>query len=67
MIKELTANSGGAQIKVLSDREKEKVMHEIPVSISGNLSVKLKAAILIAERIEMFKQNAKARSFYLPS
>ena len=62
MIKELISASGGAQIKILSERDKEKDMEEIIVSIGGSYSAKLKATTLIAERIEMFKHNTKACS-----
>lgn len=60
MIKELSSQAGGAQIKILSDREKEKDMPEIMVSIGGDSTAKQNAAVLIAERIEMFRHNAKA-------
>lgn len=60
MIKEITAQSGGAQIKILSDKEKEKDMQEIAVSIGGALSAKIEAASIIAERIELFRHEDKA-------
>ena len=62
MIKEITAQSGGAVIKILTDKEKEKEMSETVVSIGGTLTTKIQAAAIIARRITEFKQDAKACS-----
>ena len=60
MIKEITAQSGGAAIKILTDKEKEKEMPETVVSIGGSLNSKISAAAIIACRIAEFKHDAKA-------
>ena len=62
MIKEITGLSGGAQIKVLTDKEKERDMYETAVSINGTLQQKLEAVSIIAERVATFKYNSKVRS-----
>jgi hypothetical protein len=60
MIKEITNLSGGALIKILTDKEKEKEMSETVVSIAGNLAMKISAAGIIASRITEFKHDSKA-------
>lgn len=59
MIRELAARSGGAQIKILSNRETERDhrVRECPVSIAGSLANKQDAACLILEQIESFKNG----------
>ncbi len=60
MIKEIKAQSGGAKIKILSDKQKEKEMHETVLSIGGTLEAKIQAASIITERIEIFQHDIKA-------
>lgn len=57
MIREIAAKSAGAQIKILSSKEKERRGHcdECPVSIAGSLVNKQDALCLILEQIETFK------------
>lgn len=59
MIRELAARSGGAQIKILSNRETERDhrVRECPVSIAGSLANKQDASCLILEQIESFKNG----------
>ena len=59
MIREIAAKSGGAQIKILSNRETERDyrVRECPVSIAGSLVNKQDAACLILEKIELFKSG----------
>jgi hypothetical protein len=61
MIKEITNQSGGANIKILSDKENERDMKEISISIGGPLNGKIQAASIISERIECFKHEDKAQ------
>jgi len=63
MIKEITSQSGGAQIKILSDKEKERDMKEIAVSISGTIDAKISAALIISERIELFRHEDKVLTY----
>ena len=59
MIREIAARSGGAQIKILSNRETERDhrVRECPVSIAGSLANKQDASCLILEQIESFKNG----------
>ena len=59
MIREIAARSGGAQIKILSNRETERDhrVRECPVSIAGSLVNKQDAACLVLEQIESFKNG----------
>ena len=59
MIRELAAKSGGAQIKILSNREKERDhrIRECVMSIAGSLVNKQDAACLVLEQIESFKNG----------
>eukprot|EP01016_Furgasonia_blochmanni_P028723 TRINITY_DN3020_c0_g1_i8.p1 TRINITY_DN3020_c0_g1~~TRINITY_DN3020_c0_g1_i8.p1 ORF type:complete len:294 (-),score=29.70 TRINITY_DN3020_c0_g1_i8:619-1500(-) len=59
MIRELAARSGGAQIKILSDKQSEKSsgLQECVVTIAGSLANKQDAACLILEQIETFKNG----------
>ncbi len=62
MIREIAAQSGGAQIKVLSDKEKEREMHETAVLVSGKLEHQADAVSIIVEKIATFRFLAKASS-----
>lgn len=57
MIREIAARSAGAQIKILSNKEKERNRRatECPVSIAGSLANKQDAVCLILEQLETFK------------
>ena len=59
MIKEIKELSGGAQIKVLSDRAREKETDETPLAIMGTLTQKKQAANVIAERIVILERDFK--------
>lgn len=43
MIKEIAAKSSGAQIKILSDKEKERKIKDCVVTVNGSLKNKQKA------------------------
>lgn len=60
MIKEIKTQSGGAMIKILSDKEKERDLDETIASIKGTIENKVEAAILITEKIEIFKKSDNA-------
>ena len=57
MIKKLSLSSGGAMIKILSDKNKEDFAEEIIVSLSGVIGQIQYASCLIIEQIEYFKNG----------
>lgn len=40
MIRDLAAKSGGAQIKILSDKGSDRNYHECPIEVAGTLNNK---------------------------
>lgn len=60
MVRELAAKSSGAQIKIMSDREKEKQFQDCIVTIAGSLKNKQDACSLIIEQLEAFRLGAPA-------
>ena len=59
MIKEISNISGGAQVKIKSNKEKEREMNETVTNISGKMEAKIKAANIIIEKIMAFKYTLK--------
>ena len=59
MIKEISNISGGAQVKIKSNKEKEREMNETVTNISGKMEAKIKAANIIIEKIMTFKYTLK--------
>lgn len=57
MIKKLSHSSGGAMIKILSEKNREDFAHEIIVSLGGGIGQIQDAACLIIEQIECFKNG----------
>ena len=57
MIRDIASNAGGAQIKILSDKQSEREFRECIISIAGHLENKIKASGLILEQIEIFKNG----------
>jgi hypothetical protein len=57
MIKEIASKSGGAQIKILSDKYSEKDLNEIVVSVAGSERSRKEACCLITEKAELFKHG----------
>ncbi len=59
MIQDIASESGGATIKILSNKktEKENDLPEIIVSIAGSLGPMQDAACLIVEQMEVFKNG----------
>lgn len=57
MIRDITERSGGAQIKILSDRQSERDARECIISINGTRENKIDATCLILEQIECFKNG----------
>lgn len=57
MIRDIIERSGGAQIKILSDRQSERDARECIISINGTRENKIDAACLILEQIECFKNG----------
>jgi hypothetical protein len=57
LIKNIAIKSGGAQIKVLSDKEEKRPYRETIIELSGPLENKVKAFDQITENIEIFKNG----------
>lgn len=57
MIRDIIERSGGAQIKILSDRQSERDARECIISINGTRENKIDASCLILEQIECFKNG----------
>lgn len=64
MIKELSHASGGAMIKILSDKNKEDFSNEIVVSLGGSVAQIQDATCLIIEQIECFKNGGPVSLLY---
>ena len=60
MVRELAAKSGGAQIKIISNKEAERQLHDCIVTIAGSLANKQDAACLIIQQLETFRLSAPA-------
>jgi len=60
MIREISSLSGGATIKIITDKEKERNMDETIALITGTKEMKSEAASLIAEKIATFRYAAQA-------
>lgn len=56
---EIKTLSGGAQITILSDREKEQVGDETVVVVEGEENEKSRAVAIIAEKIAAFRYTDK--------
>ena len=59
MIKEISLFSGGAQVKLLSNKEKKTFHNENIALITGVPNTKAEAAALITEKIAAFRYAAK--------
>ena len=57
IIKELSQKSGGANIRIHSDKDIDIDINEIVVTVEGSIEQKKSAAILITEQIELFKNG----------
>lgn len=57
MVRELAAKSGGAQIKILSNKKTERNLKDCIVTINGSLDNKRQASLLIIRQIEIFKNG----------
>jgi len=57
MIREIAARAGGAQIKILSDKQSEREVQDCVVAIAGSLANKQDAVCNILEQIEIFKNG----------
>jgi len=51
MIRDIIDRSGGAQIKILSEKQNERDIRECIISINGSKENKIDAACLILEQI----------------
>lgn len=61
MIKEISSLSGGAHVKIMTDKEKEKNIKETVVVIIGKMEAKAEAAGLILDKITKFRHSIKVR------
>jgi len=59
MVRQIAGQSGGSQIKILSDKNKESEEKECGIRIGGTLQNKQDAACKILEYIEIFKNVSK--------
>lgn len=59
MIKEISSLSGGAHVKIMTDKEKERSIGETVAVIIGKVEAKAEAAGLILERITAFRYTMK--------
>ncbi|EAR94501.3 KH domain protein (macronuclear) [Tetrahymena thermophila SB210] len=57
MIKDIAAKSKGAQIKIMSDKQKDRDQRECLISIAGALACKVDACLLILQQLEIFKNG----------
>jgi hypothetical protein len=57
MVKNIAQNAHGAQIKINSEKDSKKQVREVTVAINGSLEGKYKAAHLIIEQVEVFKNG----------
>jgi len=57
MIREIAAKAGGAQIKIMSDKQSEREHQDCVVTIAGSLANKQDAVCYILEQIEIFKNG----------
>ncbi len=57
MIRDLASKAGGAQIKILSDKQSEREYKECIIEIAGKYSMKQVASCLILEQIACFKNG----------
>lgn len=57
MIRDIIERSGGAQIKILSDKQSERDVRECIIAINGTRENKVDATCLILEQIECFKNG----------
>jgi transcription antitermination factor NusA-like protein len=57
MVKNIAQLANGAQIKINSEKDSKKSIREVTVAINGSLEGKYKAAHLIIEQVEIFKNG----------
>jgi hypothetical protein len=61
MVKKIAQEANGAQIKINSEKDK-KSLREVSVAINGTLEGKYRAAHLIIEQVEIFKNGGPVSS-----
>ena len=57
MIKDIAQNANWAQIKINSEKDSKKSIKEVAVIINGTLEGKYRAAHLVIEQVEIFKNG----------
>jgi len=57
MVKNIAQHANGAQIKINSEKDSKKSLREVSVTINGTLDGKYRAAHLIIEQVEIFKNG----------
>ena len=63
MVKKIAEQANGAQIKINSDKDSKKNLKEVSVAINGSLEGKYRAAHLIIEQVEIFKNGGPVSNF----
>ena len=57
MVKKIAQHANGAQIKINSVKDSKSTIKEVSVAINGSLEGKSRAAHLIVEKVELFKNG----------
>jgi hypothetical protein len=57
MVKNISKEANGAQIKINSAKDAKSNLREVLVSINGSIEGKYKAAGMILEQVEIFKSG----------
>jgi hypothetical protein len=57
MVKKIAQHANGAQIKINSVKDSKSTIKEVSVAINGSLEGKYRAAHLIVEKVELFKNG----------
>jgi transcription antitermination factor NusA-like protein len=57
MVKNIAQLANGAQIKINSDKDSKRNLREVIVAINGTIEGKYRAAYLIIEQVEIFKNG----------
>ena len=71
MVKNIAQIANGAQIKINSEKDSKRNLREVSVAINGTLEGKYRAAHLIIEQVEIFKNGGPVSTslyvFFNPS
>ena len=65
MVKNIAQHANGAQIKINATKDLKQNIREVSVAINGTLEGKYRAAHLIIEQVEIFKNGGPVSAFSL--